>query len=113
SGLRRMLFGSTSVKLLRRCPCPVWVVKPGHGGGRLTALVATALRPGASALRRGVAVGSQMRQPVHVLHVVEYPLDYLWGTAHPDRDTTAYHRQVRADAEKTMRERLREVNPEA
>jgi universal stress protein E len=113
SGLRRMLFGSTSVKLLRRCPCPVWVVKPGHGGRPLNTLVATALRPGATALRLGVAVGSQMLQPVHVLHVVEYPLDYLWGTAYPDRGTTEYHRKVRADAEKAMRERLREANPEA
>src|SRR6516164_133110 len=29
SGLERMLFGSTAVKVVRRCPCAVWVVKPG------------------------------------------------------------------------------------
>jgi universal stress protein E len=113
SGLRRMLFGSTATKLLRRCPCPVWVVKPGHGGRPLNTLIATTLRPEASALRMGVAVGSQMRQPVHVLHVVEYALDQLWGTAYPDRDTTEYHRKVRADAEEAMQERLQELNPEA
>jgi nucleotide-binding universal stress UspA family protein len=26
-----VLFGSTDMHLLRSCPCPVWVVKPGHG----------------------------------------------------------------------------------
>lgn len=26
--LKRMLFGSTSMHLMRKCPCPLWVVKP-------------------------------------------------------------------------------------
>jgi nucleotide-binding universal stress UspA family protein len=28
SGLREMIFGSTSLHLMRKCPCPVWVIKP-------------------------------------------------------------------------------------
>jgi len=28
SGLRGLLFGSTSLHLIRKCPCPVWVIKP-------------------------------------------------------------------------------------
>lgn len=28
SGLKDRLFGSTSMHLMRKCPCPVWVVKP-------------------------------------------------------------------------------------
>ena len=27
-GLKNRLFGSTSLHLMRKCPCPVWVVKP-------------------------------------------------------------------------------------
>lgn len=27
-GIRERLFGSTSMHLIRKCPCPVWVVKP-------------------------------------------------------------------------------------
>ena len=29
SGVLGRLFGSTSMHLMRKCPCPVWVVKPG------------------------------------------------------------------------------------
>jgi len=30
-GLKARLFGSTSLHLMRKCPCPVWVMKPTHG----------------------------------------------------------------------------------
>lgn len=29
-GFKRMLVGSTAERLVRKCPCPVWIVKPGH-----------------------------------------------------------------------------------
>ena len=28
--LKEMLFGSTAMHLMRKCPCPVWVIKPTH-----------------------------------------------------------------------------------
>ena len=28
TGTRAMLFGSTALHLMRKCPCPVWIVKP-------------------------------------------------------------------------------------
>jgi len=31
TGTLGMLFGSTAMHLLRKCPCPVWLVKPGSG----------------------------------------------------------------------------------
>ncbi len=30
SALRSSLFGSMTMKLMRKCPCPIWVVKAGH-----------------------------------------------------------------------------------
>jgi nucleotide-binding universal stress UspA family protein len=30
SGLKRLLVGSTAERLVRKCPCPVWIVKPGQ-----------------------------------------------------------------------------------
>lgn len=32
AGLRKRLFGSTDMHLLRKCPCPVWLLKPTHEG---------------------------------------------------------------------------------
>jgi nucleotide-binding universal stress UspA family protein len=28
-GFKNLFFGSTSMKLMRKCPCPVWITKPG------------------------------------------------------------------------------------
>ncbi len=30
-GFRNLLFGSTSMRVMRKCPCPVWVLKPDTG----------------------------------------------------------------------------------
>lgn len=40
-GLDEMLFGNTSMHLMRKCPCPVWVIKPGQPRkfGRILAAV--------------------------------------------------------------------------
>ena len=29
-GLKEILFGSTAMHLMRKCPCPVWIIKPTH-----------------------------------------------------------------------------------
>jgi nucleotide-binding universal stress UspA family protein len=29
-GFRNLFFGSTSMHLMRKCPCPVWILKPGQ-----------------------------------------------------------------------------------
>jgi len=40
-GLRDLLFGSTDMHLMRKCPCPVWLIKPTehHKYGRILAAV--------------------------------------------------------------------------
>ena len=45
-GLQGMLFGSTAMHLMRKCPCPVWVVKKG-GSERYNRIIA-ALDPDSS-----------------------------------------------------------------
>jgi universal stress protein E len=30
AALKEMLFGNTTMHLMRKCPCPVWVIKPGQ-----------------------------------------------------------------------------------
>ncbi|MEJ2123130.1 MAG: universal stress protein [Alphaproteobacteria bacterium] len=39
-GLSRITFGSTSMHVLRKCPCPVWVLKP-RAGKRFKRILAT------------------------------------------------------------------------
>jgi nucleotide-binding universal stress UspA family protein len=39
-GLKEMLFGSTTMHLMRKCPCPVWVIKPSQPEGHTRILAA-------------------------------------------------------------------------
>jgi universal stress protein E len=108
STLRRTLFGSTCLRLLRQCPCPVWVVHRGMEQGPRQILVATNLGPAADeALSLGIALarlspGAQL----HVLHAIEYPLDRLWSTGVSDTWEEAYRSGLRAQAEEKIRHHL-------
>jgi nucleotide-binding universal stress UspA family protein len=44
-GLQEMLFGSTTMHLMRKCPCPVWVIKPGQSKQFTRVLAAVDLVP--------------------------------------------------------------------
>lgn len=110
SGLRRMLFGSTAQKLLRRCPCPVLVTRPEAGAHPPRFLVATDLQPaGLAALRLGLAMGRLHGVAIDVLHAVDYPLDYLGG-ALPDAAADAYHHKVRAEARDALQRQLNDAD---
>jgi universal stress protein E len=88
---------------MRRCPCPVWVTRPGHGARPLRTLVATDLHPASeNALVVGLALGAAALEPIHILHVVEYPLDQVWSTGLEDAKSREYHRKVREAAEQEL-----------
>lgn len=68
----RMLFGSTGMKLLRKCPCPVWVTKPSGDAHIHTVLVAHDLSPvGALALELGASIAELHGSSLHILHAIE------------------------------------------
>lgn len=44
-GFRDLLFGSTTLHLMRKCPCPVWVLKPGESSQFKRILAAVDIHP--------------------------------------------------------------------
>jgi universal stress protein E len=102
-GLEWMLFGSTAVKVLRRCPCPVWVVKPDGEPSPLKILVASGLDPAAEeGLRLAAELAQTTPAAIHLLHVVDFPLDRRWATSLPDAREETYRRRVREHAVKEL-----------
>lgn len=73
-GLHNTLLGSTGTRLLRKCPCPVWVTRPHDGQQIQRILVAHDLR---DVGRRAVDLGASMAEicsaELHVLHAIEPP----------------------------------------
>lgn len=116
-GLEWMLFGSTAVKVLRRCPSPVWVVKPDGERSQLKILVASGLDPTAEeGLRLAAELARVWPATIHLLHVVDFPLDRHWATSLPDAREEAYRRRVREHAVKELEGQIdrtgaRSVNP--
>jgi universal stress protein E len=68
----RILFGSTGVKLLRNCPCPVWITRPDPNWDDLNILVPSDLTEvSLEALRIAVNGGQLVDTRLHLLHAVE------------------------------------------
>lgn len=70
--VERILFGSTGMKLLRYCPCPVWVTKPVPDDGVRTVLVAHDFTEiGRNALHLGASIAQLWKGELIVLHGLE------------------------------------------
>lgn len=92
--LRRVLFGSTGLKLLRLAPGPVWIVKPPLEENDSVNIVAcTDLGPvGADVIRTAVSMASEISAQVHVVHVAAEGSDVteLTGIVHEQLAATDY-----------------------
>jgi universal stress protein E len=110
TGLNRLLLGSTAVKVVRRCPCPVWVVKPDTHRIPLQILATSALKPvDEDALSLAVRLAQPTQATLHVLHVVDFPLDHIWSTGLPDAKDSAYRQRVRQEAATALEAQIQRV----
>jgi universal stress protein E len=107
SPIKRFVLGSTSERLVRLCPCPVWVVKATQGAPLKSVLVATDFSEASSkALQIGSLLATKAEAQLEVLHVCEEltAIDEL-----PDRETTAaLKRGRRSRLMRAAKERLEE-----
>lgn len=68
-------LGSVAVKLLRKCPGPVWVVKPEHDLVHKLVLSATDLSAvGDEAVNHGAFVAERASANLHVVHAYQIPM---------------------------------------
>lgn len=106
--VRRMLLGSTGMKLLRKCPSPVWVTKPGTKWDEMTILVASDLGEVSQlALEMAVNGGQLLDAKVHLVHALDTSLDrHLAHTGLSEETLRRYRDASRAEAEKTLNEQL-------
>jgi len=94
-GMKGMLFGNTSLHLMRKCPCPVWVIKASRR--RHVARILAAIDPDASdPVRDGVNVqimelatslARSEDSALHVVHVWDIYDEYIlrrWRTFLPE-----------------------------
>lgn len=74
SGLKRMLVGSTAERLVRSCPCPVWIARHGHEWPLKSILVAVDLSEvSGKGLRLAATLARHLRCPITVLYVLNSP----------------------------------------
>lgn len=111
-GSGRLLFGSTGTKLLRKCPCPVWITKPDPNQDGFNILVATDLSGvGQLALEVAVGAGQLAGGRLMVLHVLEREFDHsMQNIGTSSEDLQAFYDRKRAEAEQTLHKQLAETD---
>lgn len=104
----RFLFGSTANKLLRYCPCPVWVTKPDVQPEEFHILVPSDFSEVSQRALEIAVNGGQLNDAyVHVLHAVEFTMDHRpWLSDMNEEKLADIRRKARAEAEKKLQEQL-------
>ena len=110
---QQMIYGSTDVKLLRKCPCPLWITRPDVNPLEVTTIVAADdLSPVANkVLNAAVTAASLISARLLVVHAIAYRLESaLKRTECPMEMLDEYRDKVRRDAEQHISTRLAQTD---
>jgi universal stress protein E len=104
----RMLFGSTAQKLIRFCPKPVWIAKPGEVREIREILVATDFSQAAFvATQAAVSVAQAIPSKLFVVHALEFPMESYFRTAGVnEEDIQKYRTRMQDEAREHLQSHL-------
>lgn len=106
---QRMLYGSTAMKLIRSCPCAVFVTRPDIQPMEVETIVAADdfSAVGEKVLHAAVSTGQLIDARLVVVHALDYPLEApMRRTEASQEDVQTYRDKCRKDAEDEVNERL-------
>jgi len=108
----RFFFGSTGMKLLRNCPCPVWVSRPDPNIKDLNILVASELSDDSlDLLHLAVNAGQLAECQIHLVHALEDTMSHrLWLRSLPDEKVQEFHQQKQNEIEQALQEQLSQTD---
>ena len=104
--LGRVLLGNTGRRLIRKCPCPVWVTSPVEDGRVRKLLVPTDFSETAiDSLQLAGSLARQLDAELHVLHAVEYHFEPMLRDLIVSVDNVEEFRStMRSNAERQLNE---------
>ena len=94
---RKVIFGTTALHLLRKCPCPVWVVDPEGSkrrGGVLAAIDTQAEDPVEQALNTKFM---ELSTSLSILEQSPLPLVHAWNAPYPSLDRQSPFLKIKLD----------------
>jgi len=108
----RMLFGSTAQKLIRFCPKPVWIAKPGEVREIREILVATDFSQAAfAAMQAAVSVAQAIPSKLFVVHALEFPMESYFRTAGVnEEDIEKYRTRMTDEAREHLQSHLQQTD---
>ena len=108
----RFLLGSTSMKLLRRCVCPVWVTKPDPKPDDLNILICSDFSDVSQQMIHMIVNSCQNTDTkVHLLHVSESLGEKsIWTSSIPEEQLAEHREKLRRENEVKLSNQLSQTD---